>query len=412
MTQDLGTLYDPQVRRCPYEFFSGLRTNAPVYQLPGTEIFLIAAHDIIKKVVRDTKTFSNELPEGQTSHHNANAAADRVLEEEGFGRRVKTIAAHDPPGHYGYRRLISAILSPAMVRAMEPTVREDVRALIAKIDASRPCDLVDALTLPLPLYVLSDMLGVDRADFLKFKDWAAASLYQNKPPQSEEALISDARAVAEMQHYLTGVIEDRRKNPRDDTVTKLVEAKLNGERPLTNKEILSTLELLLLAGAETTTNALGNGFLYMMDNPGVIDTIRRAPDRMADIAEEILRLESSVIGIWRNVTADTAIEGVAIPKGAKLLLAYGPSNWDEQTFDAPRRFDIDRPNMKENYAFGSGIHTCIGNEVARMEMRVVYGEFFKAFSNLTLAIDRDDVDYQPFLTLRGPAALPVHLTRA
>ena len=411
MERNLGSLVDEAARAAPYEFFKRIRTEKPVYRLPGSDVYLITTHELIKTVVRDIKTFSNELPQGQTAHHNSSSAADRVLQEKGFGRRIKTIANHDPPGHYAFRRLMSGILSPTIIQGMEARVREDAQRLLDAIDTSQPCDVVEAVTLPLPLLVISDLLGVERSDFQTFKIWAAASLYQNKPPQTEEALVRDAELIAEMQHYLVGVMNDRRKNPRDDTVTRLVNAKLNDERLLTEKEILSILELFILAGAETTTNAMGNSLIYFIDNPSAEQAVREASGRMADVVEELLRLESSVTGIWRSVTCDTVLDGVPITAGSKLILAYGPSNWDEAIFDEPRQFVLDRPNIKDHFAFGSGIHVCLGNSLARLELKVMLEQWFTTFSKFKLAIDRSQIAYQPFMTLRGPTSLPLSLER-
>lgn len=408
----LGTLEDAAARKSPYEFFGRIRAQAPVYRLPDSNIYLVSTHALIKQVVRDTVTFSNELPEGQSSHHNHSAKADRLLQEKGFGRRIKTIANHDPPGHYAYRRMMGGILNAETVAKMAKTTRQDVARLIEAIDVSKPCDIVEALTVPIPLYVISDLMGIERKDFLRFKDWAAAALYQNKPPQPEEALIRDAELIVEMQHYLVAIMADRRKHPRDDVITKLVQAKLNDERLLTDIEILSILELFILAGAETTTNAMGNAILYLAEHPEAEHTVRQSLDRINDVADELLRLESSVSGIWRNVTRDTELGGVAIAGGAKLILAFGPSNWDDGVFPDARAFDLDRPNMRDNFAFGSGIHLCIGNMLARMELRIFFELFLKAFSSFRLAVDRSEIDYLPFLTLRGPERIPLWLTRS
>lgn len=407
----LGTLEDTAARKTPYEFFGRIRTQAPVYRLPGTDIYLVSTHELIKQVVRDTATFSNELPEGQSSHHNYSAKADRLVLEKGFGRRVKTIANHDPPGHYAYRRMMGGILNAATVARMAKTTRQDVARLIEAIDVSKPCDIVEALTVPIPLYVISDLIGIERKDFLRFKDWAAAALYQNKPPQPEEALLRDAELIVEMQHYMVAIMADRRKHPRDDVITKLVNARLNDERLLTDIEILSILELFILAGAETTTNAMGNAILYLADHPAAERTVRGALDRIDDVAEELLRLESSVSGIWRNVTRDTELAGVPIAGGAKLILAYGPSNWDDSVFPNARSLDLNRPNMRDNFAFGSGIHLCIGNALARMELRIFFELFLKAFPSFRLAVNRDNIEYLPFLTLRGPERIPLWLSR-
>lgn len=410
MSADLGTLYDDHVRHNPFSFFAKLQDQKPVYQLPGTDIFLVSSYQHIREIVKDVRTFSNEHPKGITSFHNFSRTADEILETQGFGRKVKTIANNDPPSHYLFRRLFSTIITPRLIRELENKIKRDVSDILDDIDTSRPFDIVHVLMTPIPLFVIAEIVGVDRSDYQKFKRWASATLYQNKLAMTESDIIEDVSQIAELQHYLVEVIRKRKAQPGGDAVSKFIATPVEGDKFLTEKEILSILELLIGAGAETTTNSIANALLYMIDNPDAEREIRQDPGKIDAFVEEMLRLESSVVGIWRFVTEDTVVGTQKIPKGSKILLSFLAADQDPEVFENPRIFNMDRNNLQQHIAFGSGIHTCPGNSLARMEMKAVFGELLRRYSTISLAVPRTEIEYLEFLTLRGPKALHVTVT--
>jgi cytochrome P450 len=407
-----GTLVDPETRRCPYDLYSQLREKAPVYKMTGTDFYFVANYELAVKVLQDRNNYSNEMPAGETSFVNYCPEADRLLAEKGYGRRVKTVVFSDPPVHTAYRKLLSNFFRPSVMSAMEPKVRVVMGSLLKDIPHDGVHDVVQALLVPLPMYVIADWLGVQREDYLSFKKWSLAANYTLQPPLPKEKLLGYAETIAEMQHYLVGMMAKRRAEPRDDLITGLLQAKLNDEVPLTDKEILSVLETLLVAGNETTTNAIGNGLLALAKDPTLQLRLRSELDKIPRFVEEVLRSQSSVTGVWRLTKHDVELGGVKIPKASKVFVGVASANRDERQFEHADQVDYDRPNLRSHVGFGTGFHSCLGNPLARVEMQVFFEMFLKEFERFSLAIAENEVPYYDLMGLRGLSALPLNLVRA
>jgi len=406
-----ASLVDPQVRRCPFSFYDDLRHRAPVAIMPGTDFYFIANYELAMSVLLNTEDYSNAFPAGETSFVNYLPEADELLAEKGYGRRVPTVVFSDAPLHPKFRKIVTEALRPSVVRGMEPKIRSVIADLLAAIPDGE-CDLVKAVLVPLPMYVLADWIGVEREDYPKFKKWSLAANYTLQPPQPREVLLGYAETIAEMQHYLVAMMEKRRKEPRDDLVSELLEVKLGGERPLTDKEILSLLETLLVAGNETTTNAMGNGLFLLAKDPALYASVRSDPAKVMNFIEEVLRIESSVTGVFRRAKVDVEVGGVKIPAGSKILVGIASANRDEQKFPHAGDLDLDRSNIRRHVAFGGGFHTCIGNQVARLEMQAFFEAFTKEFETVELTVPEAEVPYLDLMGLRGLQKLPLRLTRA
>lgn len=406
------SLVDPSVRRNPFEFYRTLREKAPVYMMRGTDFYFVSDFDIATKILRDPENFSNEFPEGQTSFVNFSPEADKLLAEKGYGRRVKTVVFSDPPIHTKYRRLVSDALRPSVVRAMAPKIRTVVTDLLADIKEDGVVDVVKALLVPLPMFILADWMGVDREDYESFKKWSLAANYTLQPPLPQETLMTYAETIAEMQHYLAGMMEVRRKEPKEDLISELLQADLGGERKLTDKEILSLLETLLVAGNETTTNAIGNAMLVLAQDPELQKTLREDKSLILRFIEEALRTQSSVTGVFKRTKVDMELGGVAIPAGAKILVGLAAANRDDKQFDHADAVDLERGNARTHLAFGNGFHTCLGNNLARLEMQLFFELFLDEYESFSLAIPEEEVKYLDLMGLRGLAELPLNLVHA
>ncbi|WP_250504220.1 cytochrome P450 [Caballeronia sp. AZ7_KS35] len=405
------SLVDPEIRRCPFDFYSGLRKHSPVAIMPGTDFYYVAEYDAAMSILLDMENYSNAFPAGETSFVNYCPEADKVLADKGFGRRVPTVVFSDPPLHTKFRKIVTEALRPSVVKAMEPKIRSVIQDLLDAISDGE-CDIVEAVLVPLPMYVLADWMGVDRDDYPKFKKWSLAANYTLQPPQPKEVLLKYAETIAEMQHYLVGMMKKRREAPREDLVTELLSVELGGERGLTDKEILSLLETLLVAGNETTTNAMGNGIFLLAKNPELQARLRADPSKVSSFIEEVLRIESSVTGVFRRAKNDVEVAGVKIPAGSKILVGIASANRDEKQFAHANQLDLDRERIRRHVAFGGGFHTCLGNQVARLEMQSFFEMFTKEFESVELAVPEQDVPYHDLMGLRGVSRLPLRLKRA
>ena len=404
------SLVDREIRRCPYDFYNGLREQAPVAIMPGTDFYFVADYEAAMSVLLDLENYSNASPEGETSFVNFCPEADKLLAEKGYGRRVPTVVFSDPPIHPKFRKIVTDALRPSVVRAMEPKIRGVIRDLLDAIPDGE-VDFVEALLVPLPMYVLADWMGVDREDYPRFKKWSLAANYTLQPPQPKDVLLELAERIAEMQHYLIAMMEKRRIEPREDLVSELLTVELGGERPLTDKEILSLLETLLVAGNETTTNAMGNGLFLLAKDAELYASLRANPAKVSAFIEEVLRTESSVTGVFRRAKNDVEIAGVKVPAGSKLLIGLASANRDERKFPHADELDLDRANLRRHVAFGGGFHTCIGNQVARLEMQAFFEAFVAEFESVSLAVPEEQVPYLDLMGLRGLAKLPLKLER-
>jgi len=405
------SLMDPETRRCPFDFYRRLRRDSPVYKLPNTEIYFVATYDLITRVIKDTETFTSR---GKNSKNAPNYCeeADRLMEERGWGRLfndVPTLQNNDPPSHSLYRKLVAETFRVSRIRKMETYIGDIVEQLLEGFADRRECDIVEALCIPLPMYVIADQLGVARGDFERFKGWSEAFIYALRPPKPKQELIRDAEILVEMQHYMMAVIQDRRAHPKDDIISELVTAFYNGERMLTDKEVLSIVEQLLVAGNETTTNGVANALLYLSQHLDMQNRLRAEPDRVGDFVEEILRTESPVVGLYRTATRDTELAGVRIPKSATVMLGFAAANRDESRYDDADIIDIDRPNIAGHIAFSAGTHHCIGAELARVELRAAIQAFLRRFRHFSLAVPERELTYQYMFALRGVVKLPLRL---
>lgn len=409
--ETLGTLIDPETRKFPYPFYDKLRDQAPVYPMPGGDFYFVSRYDLALKILQDPVNYSNEFIEGESSFVNFLPEADALLAEKGYGRRVKTVVFSDPPLHTKFRRMLSESFRPSAIKAMEPNVRKVMADLLADMKEDGVYDVVQTLLVPLPMFVLANWFGVDQTHYLDFKRWSNAANYTLQPPQPREVLLTYAETIAEMQHYLAGLMEERRREPRQDLISDLLKAELPGERPLTDKEILSLLETLLVAGNETTTNAIGNGVLILAQDQALQADLRADIGLVPKFVEEVLRSESSVTGVWRRTKNEVELAGVTIAPGSKILVGLAAANRDEDQFPHANAVDYSRANIRGHVAFGSGFHTCLGNQLARIEMLAFFEMFLKEFSSIELAVPADEVQWMELMGLRGLKELPLRLTR-
>jgi cytochrome P450 len=224
--------------------------------------------------------------------------------------------------------------------------------------------------------------------------------------------VEAARLIVEFQHYFAAKLEERRKEPREDIISDVVHAQVEDERPLDVPECLSILQQLLVAGNETTGNAIAEGMLLLVRNPEQLARVCADPGLVPNLVEEVLRLATPTVNMWRVVIRDTELAGVTIPKGSFALLRYASANRDESRFPDPDRFDVTRANAGEHLAFGHGIHFCLGAALARAEMAVAFRTLLARLEDWRLDPDAPAPRHKPNVLLRGLEALPLRFRPA
>ena len=372
---DASRLLDPSLyaEGDPFALYRDLRHEAPVCWVDreGGGFWAVATHSEVSSIGADPQRFSS---------------SKGILTDE-IGTTYDdppTMMHTDPPRHTRYRRLVQPGFKPSMVRQMEAGVTDKARALIDTIVRGEPVDIVQALSIPFPLQVICELLGVDGSQWRRFFEWSEAVI----PGESERTETERAELQAEMWGYLVGVAEERRTAPAEDLVSVLAtvgsEAGAEGDR-LSEAELAMFLIQLLVAGNETTRNLLSAGLAALAAHPDQWGALRADPALIPNAVEELLRWTTPVISFMRTATADCTVRGQAVTAGEPLLLLYASANRDEEAFGADAGLlRVDRhPNP--HVSFGFGPHFCLGAALARLEGRVVLSELVTRFGSLAPA---------------------------
>ncbi len=383
------TFFTEAIRRNPYPAYAQMRGASPVFHDPGTDLWMVFDYDGARRVLNDHDTFSSRC------------GHDWLI-------------FHDPPRHTKLRALISKAFTPRSVANLEPRIRELSRELLDQAAGRGEIDLAADFSVPLPMRVIAEMIGVPPADRARYHRWSDVILDMSYTigdrGEAARAANEAFRAVSvEMNDYLTGLLAERRSAPRDDLLTRLLHAEVDGER-LTQEEILGFFQLLIVGGQETTTNLINNAVLCFLEHPDQLARLRAAPDLLPSAIEEVLRYRAPLQWMFRVTKRDAEVHGRAIPAGKVVIAVIGSANRDPRHFPDADRFDVSRaPNP--HLAFGHGIHFCLGAPLARLEARVALADFLGRVKGFALAEDRP---WEPrkALHVHGPARLPLRVAWA
>jgi cytochrome P450 len=385
-TADLSrySLMDHAVQSDPYEFHALLHAHCPVYRMPETGFYVVTRYDDLRKVLIDTKTFSNSLPSRRALKGDLGDLYERIVAERGW-RHVDTLQSIDPPAHARYRKVLDAVFAGKRMNAMKPHVEEVCAGLIDGWIGDGECDFNARFAMTLPGIITAEQMGLPREDIATFKRWADNLLIVAATPQSEAEVRRSAETTLEMQHFIAAELEKRRARPSDDMLSDLVHA--HGEEPLSMEELQSVMGQLIAGGYETVQSALGHGMWQLVRHPALQERLRGDAAAIKRFCEEVIRMESPVQSLMRRATRDVELGGVLIPEGSLILARYGAANRDPAKFDCPHRFDVDRENVGAHLAYGSGVHFCVGATLARLEMNVAFTQLLDRLADIRLARD-------------------------
>jgi cytochrome P450 len=387
---------DPDVVQCPFPYYESLRHEAPVHWVPEEEFFLVTRHEDALAVVKRPDLFSSRSGPGLRRKPTPEIAA---IMAEGYSI-PNTLLTNDPPAHKRYRTLVNMVFTPRQVKAMEPSMVSLANELVDAFQADGKVELVSQFAVGLPLTVIADALGVPRDMLATFKRWSDDSVAPQSGNLSPERRAECARSIVEFQHYFAERLEERRQDPRDDLLTHLIDARIDGSDRLNTEEMLAIIWVVLVAGNETTTNLISATVKFLLDHPEQIEAVTADRSLVANAVEESLRYSSPAFANRRVATEDTEIGGVPIPKGSHLYVIFGSANRDADIFDDPDRFDVCRSNAKAHIAFGHGIHFCLGAALARKEATIALNTLLDRLPNLRFA-PGNEFRYFPDMILRG-----------
>ena len=353
--------FDPDVHRDPDPSFAALRDRCPVHHQPERDFYTIARTDDITAILRSPEQWSSRFRNGLTYRP---AVGDPMLLDA------------DPPTHTWQRRLLQKAWTPRLINRLEGRIGQIVDALFASVADQGRCDFHEAVSAPLPVTMIAELIGVPASDRSRFKAWSDARVeVTGGTPGAEE----DAEAATgELEAYFRQHIARRREQiaagaSLPDDYTTLILTTTHDGRQLTDDEARAVLQLLLLGGIETTTLLLGNLLHRVIVEPDLARRLRAEPTRYEAAVEESLRLDAPTLGLFRTPNEACVVRDVTIPKDAKTMVLFAAVNRDPALWEEPDRFRLDRDEvqLRRHYGFGHGIHLCLGAPLARLEGRVV-----------------------------------------
>jgi len=390
--------FDDATRRNPFPLYARGR-ELGIHRHAGLPVSSVFRYADTVDVLRDASTWSSKFP------------PPPELAE--FNTRPPSMLGTDPPEHERLRGLVNQAFTPKIIRRLEPRMVEIADQLLDAALAKRNVDLVQALTYPLPVTVIAEIIGVPTEDNARFKDWSdklvetlGVGLFA---PPNRETLVRNRAIVDELGEYLGRLAELRRTDPREDLLTGLVQAELEGSK-LAFDEMVQMLILLLVAGNETTTTLIGNTVLTLLEHPAELERLRRDPTLVPSAIEEVLRFSSPVQLDPRRAARDVELCGEKLREGEMVICWLGSANRDESVFREPDRFDIGR---KENrhVAFGFGTHYCLGSNLARLEAQIALRALLAHTKSFALSTTKA-LPLHRSLVFRSFTELPVELIPA
>jgi cytochrome P450 len=382
----VGELFDPTTPEFladPYPTLNALREESPVLRHDGLNRWFVTRHADVRACLRDRRLGRNFRHVGSEEEFRAEPLDPR-WQEFWDGERWSLLWL-EPPDHTRIRKLVAAAFTPRSVEAMrEPAERLANELLEPFLDHGR-MDLLYDFAQPYSIGLICRLLGVPDDRHRDLLDWSHAMVKMYEFDTSEEQAEAANRAAAEFRDYVLDLLAERRRSPRDDLVTGLVEARVDGGR-LSDAEIISTVIVLLNAGHEATVNTLGNGIRALMHHRDQWHRLTSGSVSAAAALEELIRYDPPLQLFERWVLADgVEVAGAPIPRGEKIAMLFGAANRDPRTFPDPSRFDVGRPNAGEHIGFGGGIHVCIGAPLARIELEASLRTLAERCPSLELA---------------------------
>lgn len=336
----------------PYPGYKTMRESQPVNHNPMTGMWEVFRYSDVQRVLSDHAAFSSEFVSG--------------------GPFSSSVISMDPPRHRQLRTLVTQVFTPRTVAQLEPRITQIVNDLLDAVQDRGTMDVVKDLAIPLPVTVIAELLGIPTTDLDRFKLWSNTLV--------STSIVTGLDPETEMGEYFMAMFEQRRKEPKDDLISALLRAQIDGEH-LSKAELLGFCFLLLVAGNETTTNLIGNAFLCLDEYPAVWGQLQAEPTLIPSAMEEVLRYFAPVQSMFRVTRADVVVSEQTIPAGSMVLSWIASANRDEEQFPNADTFDIRRtPNR--HIAFGHGIHFCLGAPLARLESKIAFEAIVQRLTNI------------------------------
>lgn len=383
----------------PFPAFTQMRSAGAVVPMPttftgdGQQVWLVTRLEEAVQILKD-RQFTVDMATITGEHDARWQGPGHILDH--------SMISVDEPDHRRLRGLVSKAFTPKYIQGLRPSIQRIADELLDQVQGQGHMDLVNDYAFPLPITVISDMLGVPPESRQLIREWSdtltgALDAGQRGGKRNRTRIFTD---------YLVQLIAEKRQHPQDDLISQLVQIEEAGDR-LDEGELLSMIALLVFAGHETTSNLVGIGTLMLLDHPEQMEMLKRDPSLVPSAVEELLRYNGPVLSpAPRFATADVTLAGQQIHRGDMILVILGSANRDESQFTDSDELEIAR-SLNKHIAFGQGIHICLGAPLARLEGDIAFTTLLRRMPNLRLAIPRSDVTWRGSFNLRGVKSLPV-----
>ncbi|MEM8682174.1 MAG: cytochrome P450 [Pseudomonadota bacterium] len=388
----------------PFPIYARLRRDHPVCQIEPHGFWVVSRFDDVRRVLEDWETFASSVADDL---YDFDSSDSKPAGQKNDPPRL--ILSQDPPDHGKYRDLVKKFFLDSANKRLIPLMRDTARSLLDNFNDTTPVDFVEHFAYPYVGAIVKSIVGLDdRQSMAELREWVMLEERVSLKQTDEDFISAFDAALARQNGHFIDTIKERREHPRDDLITELVNAKVDGEK-LSDSEICGLLCLIVSAGFMTSVHMLSHAVILLSRNPEVYSELRSTPDAIPGFGKELLRFSPPVLGTIRRTTRAVRIGDVEIPEGETVIPIMASANRDPEAFANPDTFDLNRQRAGRQLSFGYGVHTCLGAALARLELNVVLETLLDA--NLRFVCPSDD-EMTPVQTLfiRGVSKLPVRLS--
>ncbi len=383
MSANTVTFTDSDTQKCPFHAYEAARSLSPAYRDPANGFFIVTDYDKVRAVALDTETFSSETGLMFVKDSEIKEKIDKIWRENGV-MPVNTMVVKDDPEHKFHRSLVDKAFTPLRVRQMESYLESIVDDMIDKFADKGEADFHNQMSVMVPLSVIADQLGVPRSNMKKFKFWSDTVMRECDQSNTPEQQIEITYDMCELHRYVIEKAAEYKAAPAECMLSDMVNADVDGRR-LSIEELVAIVAQILTAGNETTAAAMSSAMIRLIEEPGLEARLHANPELIPQFVEEVLRLDSPIQGLFRRATRDTEIGGVPIPAGSIVVIKWAAANRDSAQFPDAAKLDLDRTNSRRHVSFGYGPHICIGNQLARGELRIAISRLLQRMKNFRYA---------------------------
>ncbi|MET0660452.1 MAG: cytochrome P450 [Steroidobacteraceae bacterium] len=411
MSSDVGAaVFNPQTLASPYALWARLRAQAPLQRIdiPGIQrpVYLVARRADVQQVAGDPQTYASVVPSEVWRWGDLGPVLQPHLLAQGWPI-VHTIASADPPLHARYRKLVGPMFLPSKVKLLVSKLQASIDELLQQLPRGERFDFMDKFAVPLPIMMISDMLGLPREDRERVRRYTDTFVRMVDPSTPPDEASQAVTLFAEGQHYMARRIERLEREPDDSVMSDVANARDDDGQPFSMEERLSLGYMLMAAGNETTRNALSLSAYYLATQPELWQALKSDREKVGQFIDEALRVGTPAVLNPRFVTRDTELAGEPIAAGAIVFMLWGSANRDESTFADADQIRLERTNTRSHMAFGFGIHSCVGAPLARQELNLSVHSWLNAFDSMALAVPREVVQHAPLFAFRTFPELPL-----